>query len=316
VMPDKVLSNRLGFHCENPAEIRNRVLANHLARVELYDLEAADLPEVQQILSAHGLRAGVHCPLVMPDWYSFAPTASFLLGDAGEKLRELTFRLIIQTLQEAQKLGAKYIVVHFPKPAPEPQQQPGLKPQVDIAWDSAHRLARLAREFHTRICIEGFGERPFLSVGFLIEVLDAFPELDYCFDVGHIHLAALRGVLDYQEFLGQLAPRIGCVHLWNTRGPEDYAEFSHLPVHPTQAPNAGWVDIPWTLRTIREASPEASITFEHGIQFPPPFKLDYREGVEWVKCILDAPLQGRQHPSSATDQRLLFQQQKTQETLQ
>ena len=271
---------------------------------------------MKQILSAHGLRAGVHCPLVKPDWYSFAPTASFLLGDAGGKLRELTFRLIIQTLQEANDIGAKYIVVHFPKPAPEPQQQPGLKLQADIAWDSDHRLARLAREFYTRICIEGFGERPFLSVGFLIEVLDAFPELDYCFDVGHIHLAALRGALDYREFLGQLAPRVGCVHLWNTRGPEEYAEFSHLPVHPTQEPNAGLVDIPRTLRVIQEASPEASLIFEHGTQFPSPFKLDYQQGVEWVKGILDAPLQDRQHSSSATDQYLLFQRQALQETSQ
>ena len=277
----------LGFHCESPAEIQERVLSSGLSYVELYNIHVSDLPAIRQTVARHGLGVGVHCPLIMPVWYPFAPIASFLLGDAGEELRELTLRLIAQTLRDTRELGPAYVVVHFPKPAPAPQRQPGWEPQMDVAWDSAERLAQLAREFEVRINIEGFGERPFLSADFLTAVLDAFPELSYCFDVGHIHLAALRGVLDYFEFLERLAPRIGSVHLWNTRGPQDYAAYAHLPIHANQQPDTGWVDVRHTLRVIREANPDAVFIFEHGTQFPPPFALDYREGVSWVREVLD-----------------------------
>ena len=101
-------------------------------------------------------------------------------------------------------------------------------------------------------------------------------------------LAALRGVFDYLNFLERLAPRIGSVHLWNTRGPQDYAAYSHLPVHPSQQPGMGWVDVGLTIRIIRDSNPDAVFIFEHGTQFPPPFAMNYREGVSWVREMLGA----------------------------
>jgi sugar phosphate isomerase/epimerase len=287
-MVDRTSTDNLGFHCENPAEIQERVIANGLSYVELYNIRAADLPEIDQLMSRHGLEVGVHCPLILPDWYPYEPVASFLLGDAGGDLKALTLRLIAQTLHDVKRLGAEYVVVHFPKPAPSPQQEPDWSPEIELAWNSAGQLARLARQFQTRICIEGFGERPYLSTAFLTHVLQAFPELSYCFDVGHMHLAALRGAIDYFDFLEQLAPRIGSVHLWNTRGPQDYAAYSHLPVHPSHQPDMGWCDVDQSVRIIGEGNPDAVFIFEHGTRFPPPFALDYREGVSWVKEMLQS----------------------------
>jgi sugar phosphate isomerase/epimerase len=286
-MLDKTRSDKLGFHCENPTEIRERVLANGLSYVELYNILVSDLPEMNRLITRHSLKVGVHCPLMVPDWYPYAPITSFLLGDVGEELKELTLRLITQTLHDSQRLCAEYVVVHFPKPAPPPQRHPEAKPQKQIAWDSVAHLARLARQFQIRINIEGFGERPFLSGNYLTDVLDAFPELSYCFDTGHMHLAALRGVLDYFDFLEQLAPRIGSVHLWNTRGQQDYADYAHLPLHPSQQPGMGWVDICQTIRIIRDSNPDAVFIFEHGTRFPPPFEMNYREGVSWVREMLE-----------------------------
>jgi len=286
-MRTKTLSSPLGFRCETPDQIRERVLANGLSHVELNTINAADLPEIKQLVADHGLTVGVHSPLIMPDWYPFPPTASFLLGDAGQELKALTLRFMAQTLADSRDLQPMYVVAHFPKPAPTDNVQPKWILQMEMAWDSAARLAELAEKYQIRINIEGFGKRPFLSADFLTEILTAFPTLSYCFDVGHIHLAALRGVLDYFDFLNRLAPYIGSVHLWNTRSPQDYARYSHLPIHPSQRPDSGWADIDQTVRIIREANPNVTFVFEHGIQFPVPFELDYREGVDWIKNQLE-----------------------------
>lgn len=277
----------IGFHCETLIEIKDRVVSNQLSYVELNHLYYREMQTIRSYIESHGLRVGVHCPLVLPEWFPFPATASFLSGDASEELRKLNLRLISQTLQESRLLGAEYVVVHFPKPALDSEINPGVNPSMEIAWDSAEQLARLAFQYDIRICIESFGEPPFLSAGFLMEVLDKFPQLAYCFDVGHIHLASIRGVLDYFEFLKRLAPRIGTMHLWNTRGSQDYAVFSHLPIHPSQEPAAGWADIPRTLRIVMEANPQAVVILEHGTIFPKHFALDYQEGVEWVKRILN-----------------------------
>jgi sugar phosphate isomerase/epimerase len=297
-MPDKTPSKQLGFHCENPAEIRERVIANRLSYVELYNIQTSNVPEISRLLTRHGLKVGVHCPLILPDWYPYAPIASFLLGDAGAELKELTLRLIAQTLHDSQRLRAEYVVVHFPKPAPAPQGRSQWVPDRELAWDSVEQLAHLARQFQIRICIEGFGERPFLSADYLLDVLLAFPELSYCFDTGHMHLAALRGVFDYSSFLERLAPRIGSVHLWNTRGPQDYAQYSHLPVHPSQRSQTGWADIGQTIRVIREGNPDAVFIFEHGTRFPSAFDMNYREGVSWVRELLAGALASPANPTT------------------
>jgi len=279
--------SKLGFHCENPNQIRDRVVENNLMYVELYNIDRKDLLEIKKIIVKHNLKVGVHSPLIIPDWYPYIPTASFLLGDAGIELKAQTLRLITQTLQDAEELGAEYIVVHYPKPAPKMHIKPGWKPRLEDILDSADQLAKLVRQFNIRIHIEGFGEQPFLSADFLMDVLNTFPELSYCFDVGHIFLASKRGVLEYFDFLKQIAPRIGSIHLWNTRGHQDYSDFSHLPIHPAQTSSSGWIDIKNTLHVAYEQNPDVIIIFEHGTRNQANPRLDYREGIMWVSNVLN-----------------------------
>jgi hypothetical protein len=49
----------------------------------------------------------------------------------------------------------------------------------------------------------------------------------------------------------------------------------------------GWVDIGQTIRIIRDSNPDAVFIFEHGTRFPPPFEMNYREGVSWVREMLE-----------------------------
>ncbi len=177
----------IGFHCETLTDIKDRVLKNQLSYVELNHLDYRELPAIRNSVECYGLSVGVHCPLVLPEWFSFPVTASFLSGDAPEELRKLNLRLIAETLQESRALAAEYVVVHFPKPALESEISPGAHQCMRIAWDSAEQLAGLADQYKIKICIEGFGNPPLLSIRFLMEVLNKYPQLSYCFDVGHIH---------------------------------------------------------------------------------------------------------------------------------
>jgi hypothetical protein len=99
-----------------------------------------------------------------------------------------------------------------------------------------------------------------------------------------MHIAAQRDSFDLYQFAQQLAPFIGSIHLWNNRSIEDYLSFRHIPVHPSQKPEEGWVDIAHILRLILSNNPSCCIVFESGFCYPEALGgYDFREGVRWVK---------------------------------
>ena len=126
------------------------------------------------------------------------------------------------------------------------------------------------------------GVSPFLNIDFLSPILREFTSLRYCLDSGHTHLAALSGGFDLYAFAEELLPYLGSVHLWNTRGRDDYLAFHHIPVHPSQSPEEGWLDIPRLLEMLKDSS--SPIIFESGHSYPEALgDYDYRDGVKWVK---------------------------------
>ena len=158
---------------------------------------------------------------------------------------------------------------------------------MDVARDSCERLAELALRFDMPLHLEAFGPSPFLNARFLVSVLQDYPMLRYCFDVAHLHLAAKRDGFDYYELAQALGPFLGSIHLWNARHMEDYRAYRHIPVHPSQSPEEGWVDIPRILKVLLGANPQVPIILEYAPRYPSPLgKYDYREGVEWVRELI------------------------------
>ncbi len=163
----------------------------------------------------------------------------------------------------------------------------GLEKMEGIAWQSAGRLAELSEKYHIPFHLEGFGPSPFLSTAFLKKVFIAFPSLRYCFDTGHMGLASRRDGIDLHQFARELTPYIGSVHLWNARHADDYLTYRHIPVHPSQRTEQGWVDVEQVLRQIVPANPQVTIIFESGLGYPEALGgLDYRDGVKWVKELI------------------------------
>ena len=276
----------LGFHCHQVDVLEEIILGNGLNRGEFYNLPADDIPRLRQLIAKHNLFWSIHTPLVQIDWYPQPPTWSFLC-DADKDDRESTMKMIRLTMEHAEEYGAEYIVVHFPSPASNDSCDDGHKLE-SIAWKSCEWLAELSFKRNIPIHLEGVGQSSLINAGFLTALLKEYaPTLRYCFDTAHTNLAAIYNDIDLYDLQKELLPYIGSVHLWNTRGREDYLTFRHVPVHPSQSPEDGWVDIPRVLRALDAANNSLAVIFESMPSYPGSLgDYDYKEGVKWVKELL------------------------------
>lgn len=278
--------SNLGFHCHRLAHIETGILENDLRRGEFYHFPSYELPALKKSIYDHKLAASIHAPLVRPEWYPEPPTWSFLC-DVDKNNRNLTLRMIQETLAMAGDLGAEYVVVHFPCPTTAAAGESPSKLEA-IAWSSADRLAEFSAKHNLAIHVEGFSPSPFLTPEFLSQILGQFPPLRYCFDAGHMNIAAHRIGFDLYDFARQMVPYLGSIHLWNNRSFEDYEAFRHIPVHPSQKPEEGWVDIKKLLEALTGDQSRCPIIFESGHYYPIALgDHDYRDGVRWVKELLE-----------------------------
>lgn len=277
---------RLGFHCHDLGHLETVITSNGLRRGEFYNFASPTLPELKKEVGRHGLATSVHAPLVKVPWYPRPPTLSFLCDVDAEK-RQLSIRMVQETMGIAEDFGAEYVVVHFPVPSSTDGSNAEYAGLRQIAWRTAIFLSEISEAHGMPIHMEGFGPSPFLNVDFLTEVNRSFPGLLYCFDTGHMHIAAQRDGFDLYEFAEQIAPCVGSIHVWNNRGNDDYFTYGHIPVHPVQQPKDGWVDIPRILGLILSRNPTCRIILESGFRYPEALGgHDFREGVEWIKDLL------------------------------
>lgn len=274
----------LGHHCNRTEHLSTIVTANGLDRVEVYNLDPDSRPTFRTWLRDTGCRLSVHAPLYRKEWYPWPPTWSFL-HDADPDRRNLSLRLVRETIAESGDLGAEFVVVHFPTPL---GGHPGEPASVrERAMDAAWQMNRWAEEAGTDVAIEGFGPNPLLEPGFLTEVCTTFPRLGYCWDSGHMHYHALRDGFDYEGMATALLPHIRSLQLWSSQTEEQYRANGHVPVHPRLGPADGWVDIDLTLRVLAPALPTAPVILEAPPRFPDSLgELDYREGIQWIRSLL------------------------------
>jgi len=278
--------SKLGFHCHQTDILEEIIGGNGLNRGEFYNLPADDLPKLRRLIQYHNLDWSIHAPLIQLGWYPQPPTWSFLC-DVDRDNRELTMKMIILTMDQAEEYGAEYVVVHFPSPTSDASGESEAKLE-EIAWRSCERLAELSFKRGIPIHIEGVGQSRLINAEFLSAVLKEYSPLRYCFDTAHAHLAALDNGFDLYDFEVGLLPYLGSIHLWNTRNRDDYLAFRHIPIHPSQRVEDGWVDIARVLHSLDPDKDSLPIIFESEPAYPEALgDYDYREGVKWVKELLE-----------------------------
>jgi sugar phosphate isomerase/epimerase len=110
----------------------------------------------------------------------------------------------------------------------------------------------------------------------------SFPDLEFCLDIGHLHLMSLYAGFDSLEFASAMAPYTTIVHIYNAT-PEMYRKYHHVPVHPSQQPQEGWADVVSILGSVLSARRgDLTLVFEYSPQYRAG-EIFVREGIEWVK---------------------------------
>ena len=84
---------------------------------------------------------------------------------------------------------------------------------------------------------------------------------------------------DYFDDIAILAPHTRSMHLWNTR----CEVHDHIPLHPSQSPLDGWIDLEKTLEIVLIQNPSSAIVFEYPVVEVTP---DIQEGYDWIESVV------------------------------
>lgn len=252
-----------------------------MGRVELFDLTAAALTDLEHTLAALAAegrpRLSFHAPIIRPEWFPYSAVTHFYVNEAPDR-RALNLRLLADTLERTGGWPVEYVVTHLTFGGADTRDSIAAR---RLARESCLAIAALSRETGIPIDIEFAAYTDsFHEPAQFLDAMDSLPELGVCIDIGHIFVgAALRG-RDFLADLATLAPRCRSLHLWNSQGPEHSRHDPHTPLHPRQTVARGWIDMERALATIFHVRPVANIIFEYPVAH---LDREIQDGYDWIE---------------------------------
>ena len=263
------------------SSLRQLMSLGDFRKLEIGFYDEETLPLVMDFATQEGLRYGFHDPLprLPNDTYPF-------LTDPDDEKRWRTLDSMYRTLQTAVQYRAEYVIGHIPSVIWEPQASLTEERIIELAHNSCDQLTLWSEEAGIPFALENVGPNPyFFQVDAFVEVMEAHPDLEFCLDIGHLHLMSVYAGFDSLDFVTKLAPYTTIIHVYNAT-PEMYRKYHHVPAHPSQRPEDGWADIPAILECVL-GHQKASLTlvFEYSPQYPADAAFT-KEGIEWVKEVV------------------------------
>lgn len=262
-----------------------------LTRGEFGLIERESRGELMKFIADRGLGFGVHCPLYRPADHPQKNSLLAALSDGVEERRLESVKLMEDAIIDAAEIGGEYTVVHIQRPENFGGDNPdGFSEQaaLDSARRSCETLLETARRHNMPLYIENlFRNRSFHAPETYRALLDSFPDLGFCLDIGHLDVDSREFGFPFDEFLDAVMPYLRDVHLQNSNsGPvvEGVRPWKY-PVHPAQKEADGWRDIPAILCKIVSANPDCYINFESRINIPEEEQI-LHEGIDWIKDLL------------------------------
>ncbi len=251
-----------------------------LGRVEFFDLapeRLADLGSLLEEMKAEGReKFSFHAPIARPDWFPYSGVTCFFLCE-DEVKREISFRLLGETLSAAKRWGAEYVVCHLTF-GPTDSKDEGTARK--LAEAALARFAAMSRESGIPIDVEFAAySDSFHRPEIFVELVGAHPELGVCLDVAHAYIGSQRRERDYWSDIETLAAKARSAHLWNTRGADDARTNGHWPLHPSQSQKDGWIDIERVIDILVGINPNMSLIFEYPVISVTP---EVDKGYHWV----------------------------------
>ncbi|MBL1140862.1 MAG: sugar phosphate isomerase/epimerase [Proteobacteria bacterium] len=251
-----------------------------LGHVEFFDYprnEMARLKKTYRDMANKGQKGlSFHAPMPRPAFFPYSGVTCFFLNEEPA-LRELSFQLLEDTLQHAQAWEADYIVTHLTygkTDTTDPEKA------TSLAQDSCDRFATLSRKYDVPVNIEFAAySTAFHEAERFVELVSQYEELGICIDTGHTMFGAQMHQRDYFDDISKLASQARSMHLWNTR----CDVHDHIPLHPSQSPQEGWIDMERTLKIVFAQNPDSSIVFEYPIVNVTPA---IQEGYDWIENMI------------------------------
>ncbi len=261
----------------------------HRAEFGLIEPEAS--AALTDFTAARKMPFGAHCPLFKPEDHPQNNALLACLSDGIESRRLASVELMEKTIENAAEIGGEYAVVHIQRPENFGGENPAGFTET-AALDSARRscetLLASAAKHKMPVFIENlFRNKSFFSPASHRALLDSFPELGFCLDIGHLDVDSREFGFPLDEFLDAVMPYIRDIHLQNSNslgiveGPRSWK----CPVHPSQTVADGWLDIESILTKILSSHPNCFINFEIRINLPDNEK-NIREGIDWIKGLI------------------------------
>lgn len=267
----------------SPRASERNLLHRGIGRFEVFDLtpEAMEaLDRTRAALAREGReRMSFHAPVIRPPFFPHSAVTHFYVNEDAAK-RDLNLKLLADTLERARAWGADYVVTHLTFGGTDTKDATAARRAAEV---SCAAIAALSREYAIPVDIEfaaytdSFNDpREFAAA------IEPHPELGFCIDMGHTFVGAEIRSRDYFRDVAALAPRARSLHLWNSRGAAHTRNFPHTPLHPSQDPAEGWIDVERFLATVLAASPVENIVFEYPVE---EVTATVQEGYDWVEML-------------------------------
>lgn len=242
--------------------------------------EAGDITSLLKLSRSHPVKVSYHAPV----FHQADPKLTYYLN-SNFRLREATFEILEINLRMAKSLPTEHLIVHFTSSS-MPEENITDSEIKYLAKRSAKRINMLSKEYDLPIYLEyTSNNHRFVLPDDFIEVVKDYKNLGLSIDLGHLDLVCKKYKLDYFTELEKLLPYTKVIYAWNIPpvGSIDHQGF--IPVHPSQSPEDGWLDIERTLNLALSYDEDMYIIFEPNFDYRG--REYFEEGVAWVKELVN-----------------------------
>lgn len=282
-----------GFDFEYFREAKRSRVGVHnpgLGHWQLFLCPEGSYREIAARIRRPDAKLSLHHPFITPFAGRGRRDSSQFL-DVDPVMREASFRWLEDSLAKAGELGAEFVVTHLN----HGEGVDDLARARELAEVAVERFAEITRAPEAskvprapEVQVEFLGYHPvFHDPEEFVQALGRHSEIRLCLDSGHLHRWGQIHGRDVYAAAELLAPLTGSLHLWNVSSAAEYRERGHVPVHPSQRVEDGYVDVERIVATVLAANREATVIFEPSVSGGMTEEF-IAEGVEWVQGLVAA----------------------------
>lgn len=245
-------------------------------RYEIFDYSREALTALKKFLNEQKLPFSFHAPLIRPHYFPYSGVTSFFINDDEEK-RKLSFELMKRSVEDAKDWRAEYMVCHLTYR----EDTEDAEKAWHLAYQAVEYLSKLSDSTGVPIHIEFAGYAgAFHKPEHLVEAVSRYPNLGICVDTGHAFICSQLWNRNYLDDIETMAPYTRSMHLWNTKNIEHWRKHGHVPLHPSQCPTKGWVNIEKTLEIALGHNKDLKLIHEYRVG---DMGDEIKEGFDWIR---------------------------------